>query len=451
MDRYPVNPVFSPLSEGRSMPYRPEIRVSVPGSKSLTNRALMLAALTGGNTSLTGIGLSDDSRHFIQCLRDLGFTVTLEEAVQKITITGQNGQIPQRNVSLDVGSAGTAARFLTAMLGSSQGTWRLTSSEQMKRRPMEDFLRALMDIGCTFSFEEEEWHFPFTITSRGILKEEISVNIEKSSQFLSALLMACVLAEKEIKIRTAGRHGLTYVRMTEKLMRSFGCEVREILPVNTDADQGLRKAPDLSFAVTGGALPRSGSYRIEPDVSAACYFYAMAAISGSTVLVEGVHSDTLQGDIAFLKLLEEMGCSWAENPDGISLTGPADGQLHGVSADLSAYSDQALTLAAIAPFADSPVTITGISHIRGQECDRIDAILENLKRMGIRAECSPQDEITIYPGRPQPALIETCQDHRVSMSFALTGLRTPGIIIKDPLCCRKTFENYYTILDQITR
>ena len=176
----------------------------------------------------------------------------------------------------------------------------------------------------------------------------------------------------------------------------------------------------------------------------------MAAISGGSVLVEGVHTDTLQGDIAFLSLLEEMGCTREELPEGICLTGPKGGKLRGVSADLSSFSDQALTLAAIAPFADSPVTITGISHIRGQECDRIMAILENLRRMGIHAVCTPDDTITIQPGSPSPALIETFGDHRVAMSFALTGLRAPGITIKDPLCCRKTFEQYFNILDGIT-
>ena len=446
MDTYTVTPIFYHLSQKAPRLPAFDLRICVPGSKSLTNRALMLAALADGDTTLQGIGLSDDSRHFIQCLIDLGFTAALDEEMQQITISGQNGQIPKQNVSIDVGSAGTAARFLTAMLGCCRGSRRLTSSEQMKKRPMEDLLRVLTDAGCSFSFEEEDWHFPFTITSRGIKRKELSVNIEKSSQFLSALLMACVLAENDIRIRTEGRHGLAYVRMTEKLMKTFGCEVEEIQkPKDNPEDQ-----EDLLFLVKGKRLPRKGIFRIEPDISAACYFYAMSAISGGSVLVEGVRSDTLQGDIAFLRVLEEMGCSRQELPEGIRLTGPAGGQLRGVSADLSAFSDQALTLAAIAPFADSPVTITGIRHIRGQECDRIRAIMENLRRMGIRAVCSGQDDITIYPGQPQPAQIETFRDHRVAMSFALTGLRSPGIVIRDPLCCRKTFENYFTILDKIT-
>ncbi len=429
---YKVRPAFAPGNPA------PDLRVYVPGSKSITNRALLLAALSDGTreTKLDDILLSDDSRHFISCLRNLGFMVFLQEDLHRIRITGCDGHLPQANGEIYVGSAGTAARFLTAMLGLAGGSYRLDASAQMRRRPMEPLLTALESLGCRVSYEEEEGHFPFTLSSEGLTGKEVTVNIDDSSQFLSALMMASVLTHQDFTIHITGCHGFSYVEMTAEMMRRFGAQV-----IRED---------ERTFRIPAFDSYRSGSYVIEPDVSAACYFYAMAAISGGRTLVYGVHRDSLQGDIAFLDLLCRMGCTYEDTQDGIVLTGPEGGRLHGTCADMHAFSDQALTLAAIAPFADSPVTIHGISHIRLQECDRIHAILENLHRMGIKAECSEEDVLTIFPGAPESAEIETFSDHRVAMSFAVTGLRAPGITILDPLCCRKTFEGYFDILNQIS-
>jgi len=436
MESYQVRPVFCPSSDDYIGPAF-ELKTSVPGSKSITNRALMLAALSDGETVLEGILLSDDSRHFIQCLTDLGFSLKLDEAARRISIRGTGGRIPLDNVGINVGSAGTAARFLTAMLGCSKGTWHLDASEQMKRRPMAPLLKALGELGCGFDFEEKEWAFPFTVHANGIQSGEVCIDIEGSSQYLSALLMSAAAVGHSLTIHTSGLHGLSYVKMTLKLMESFGAKVA----------QGTPGAHD--FTVNGASQPRCGTYSIEADVSAASYFYAMAAISGGKVLVRNIHPDSVQGDIAFIDLLVKMGCHAEETAEGISLSGPENGCLCGIDADMGSFSDQALTLAAIAPFADSPVTIRGISHIRLQECDRIQAILVNMERMGIHAGCSASDEITIMPGMPKGALIKTFGDHRVAMSFALTGLRAPGIIIEDPQCCRKTFAEYFDMLDEI--
>ena len=192
----------------------------------------------------------------------------------------------------------------------------------------------------------------------------------------------------------------------------------------------------------------SREYQIEPDVSAASYFYAMGPVLGVPAKVLHVHWNSLQGDTAFLHVLEQMGCKASEDGDGILLLPPEKGQLSGGVFDLSTFSDQTLTLAAIAGFASEPVTITGISHIRYQECDRIQAILVNLKNIGITCEEAEEGGIRIYPGHPHAGRIQTFEDHRVAMSFAIPGLVTPGILIENPACCRKTFENYFEILDE---
>ena len=203
-----------------------------------------------------------------------------------------------------------------------------------------------------------------------------------------------------------------------------------------------------SYTVAAGSCYENpdGEYAIEPDVSAACYFYAAAALTGSRICVKGIHRDLMQGDLAFLDVLERMGATVSESPDGIILEGAPDGTLHGITVDMNHFSDQALTLAAIAPFADSPVTITGIAHIRGQESDRIQAMEENLDAAGIRTETT-NDSITIFPGQPHGCRMKTYQDHRVAMAFSLPGLLVPGVIIDDPGCCKKTFPEYFDVID----
>lgn len=412
------------------------VSVTVPGSKSITNRALLLAMLADGRSRLTGALFSDDSRHLIKCLQELGISTSADENNKTITVEGLGGKLPKREASLYVGSAGTAARFLSACLGVLEGTFHMDASAQMRKRPMAPLLASLAELGCEISFEEKEGCFPFTLKGHGFGKQEIRINIDASSQFLSALLIAAVLSPKDFTIETEGTHGMTYIEMTRKMMSQFG--VRS------------EKKADKFFTIPAGQTYRAGDYPIEPDVSAACYFYALAAILGCAVTVKGVFKDSLQGDVAFLSILENMGCSLSEASEGLCVTGPANGILKGVEADMSACSDQAITLAAIAPFADSPVTITGIGHIRHQESDRIAAIAENLNTMGIQC-IEKEDGLTVFPGNPRPALIKTYDDHRLAMGFALTGLRAEGIMIEDPLCCRKTFENYFEVLEGVMR
>ena len=428
MDRYDVKPIF--LHGGGDF----LLDTAAPGSKSITNRALMLAALADGESTLEGVLFSDDSRHFLQCLEDLGFALEIDEAACRVKVTGCGGRIPRDGVSIDVGSAGTCARFLTAMLGLSRGRWHLDASPQMKRRPMAPLLNTLISLGCAVTYDEKEGFFPFTLTGAGISSAETTVDIGDSSQFLSALLMAGVLADHDFTIHITGDHGLSYIRMTMQMMRQFGAEVRT--------------QDGRSYRIAGRSRYSARRYQIEPDMSAAAYFYGMAAISGGSTLVRHIHRDSLQGDIRLLDTLEAMGCRVEETPEGIRLTGPAGGRLHGMTIDMGSFSDQALTIAALAPFADGDVRICNVGHIRLQECDRMAAIVSNLARMGITAGMTDSD-ILIHPGQPQPAEVETYNDHRVAMAFSLTGLKAPGITILDPLCCRKTFEDYFERLEDI--
>lgn len=420
-----------PCLSGRELSQK-NITVSVPGSKSITNRALLLAMLADGESVLTGALFSDDSRHFLNCLHTLGFETTVSEAESRITVKGLAGKLPCAESSLYVGSAGTAARFLTACLGVSQGIFHMDASEQMRKRPMAPLLDALKELGCEISFSEKEGFFPFTLKGHGFHKNHICIDIGASSQFLSALLIASCLSDRDMEIQVAGSHGMSYIDITCKMMEQFGVH--------------FSRTPEDAFRISAGQHYHALSYAIEPDVSAAAYFYALGAILGISVTVNGVFPNSLQGDVQFLYILEQMGCSVKETPEGLCLSGPKEGKLHGITVDMSACSDQAITLAAIAPYADAPTTITGIGHIRHQESDRISAIAENLQSMGVT--CTERENgLTIYPAQPHPALIHTHDDHRLAMGFSLTGLLAEGIVIENPLCCKKTFEHYFEVLE----
>lgn len=430
------------------------LTVSVPGSKSITNRALLLATLAEGRSILRGALFSDDSRHFLKCVQDLGFETEVDEAEKNIVVYGHGGEVPLKEASQYVGSAGTAARFLTAYLGICEGVYHMDASEQMRKRPMAPLLQCLKELGCEIVYPTDlqkdtsdmditdsskdvssrQGHFPFTLHSHGFMKNDIVVNIDHSSQFLSALMIVSCLCKEDFTINIEGSHGMSYIEMTRKMMAQFGVETTQ--------------PKSHRFVTRKGQTYQARDYQIEPDVSAACYFYAMSPLLGIPVMIRHVHQDSLQGDVAFLHILEQMGCIATDSPEGILIMPPADGIYHGITVDMSACSDQAITLAALAVYADAPTTITGIGHIRFQESDRISAIVTELTKMGIR--CKETDtSVTIYPGTPSPSLVETYDDHRMAMGFSLIGLRSPGIVIHDPDCCRKTFENYFEVLDDV--
>ena len=419
------------MYEVKSVEQPHDIETSVPGSKSITNRALLIAALAEGTSVLHGVLLSDDSRHFMQALYDLGFPIHVDEEEETVTIEGFGGEIPNEEADVYVGSAGTAARFLTAFLGLSKGKYRMDASEQMKKRPMKELLVALEDMGSQIEYEEEEYCFPFTIGNFECKKNKITIDVEKSSQFLSALLISSVLLPQNFMIKMTGSHGMAYVSMTMRMMQQFGVHIER-----TITGSYRRKNENIYEA---------REYVIEPDVSAACYFYALSPLLHVKVKVKDVHMDCLQGDIKFLKVLVRMGCKIEDEEDGVLMLPPKDKFLGG-SFDLSSFSDQALTLAAIAPFAKSKVCIMNIGHIRYQECNRIEAIVQNLAKMGIAA-IEQKDNVFILPGTPTACEVETFDDHRVAMAFSLIGTMVEGIKIQNPSCTKKTFEKYFEVLE----
>ena len=432
------------------------LKTAVPGSKSITNRALLLATLASGTSTLRGPLFSDDSGHFLQCVKDLGFETSVDKTSRTITVTGCGGTVPKKEADQYVGSAGTAARFLTAYLGISDGIYHMDASEQMRKRPMAPLLDSLKELGCEVVYDDVslEGHFPFTLKSHGFLKDRISVNIDSSSQFMSALLISSCLSKEDFTVYMEGSHGMAYIDMTVKMMEQFGVHTEPLYyctgnSKNHSCSGCVNSTIPMGYRTAAGQTYNALDYQIEPDISAACYFYAMSPLLGIPVQVEHVHFNSLQGDVAFIRILEKMGCSASEREEGILLEPPADGIFHGITADMSACSDQAITLAAIAPFADSPTTITGIGHIRFQESDRITAIVTELRKMGIRCENS-EGSITIYPGQPDASYVDTYDDHRMAMGFALTGLRAEGIVINNPQCCSKTFVEYFDVLDKVT-
>lgn len=434
MDEYRVRCIFDKIDRNKT------IRVKVPGSKSITNRALLIAALAEGETILKGALFSNDAKNMLACLGTLGIKMEIDEENETITVQGCGGRLPVREASVNVGSAGTAARFLTALLAFSAGVYHLDASEQMKKRPMKPLLDALIKLGALISYDEAEGHFPFTIDSRAVKGGEISLDTGISSQFLSAVVMTGFLLPDGLKVNIAGgRESLPYVDMTARVMESF-----EMKP-DVVCDNGV-----VSYILSGGRAYKGRKYEIEPDVSAACYFYAAAEILGCRAQVKNVHLDSIQGDIEFVKLLTKMGAKLEEEVDGIVLSGAKDGCYEGIEANLNSFSDQSLTLAAVSSFAKSPTKITGIAHIRMQESDRLLAIKNELEKLGIRAVMG-DGEISIFPKAmdENEVYIETYDDHRVAMAFALVGLRRGGVVIKNPGCSAKTFKDYFKVLDEI--
>lgn len=425
MERYHV-----PIAKKRP------VLVTVPGSKSITNRALLLAAISDGPCLLKGVLFSDDSRALLNCLKNLGFQLKIDEENKEVWIHGEGGNIPNPAASVHVGSAGTAARFLTVFLAFAGGDYQMEASEQMCKRPMEPLLSILQEAGATITYQGEPGHFPFRISTKGLHLSEVTVDTTISSQFASAFLMAGTLLPNGLMVRMEGsRSEGSYIKITKNMMRQFGLVFQE---------------KENCCVIPQGQKSKLKEYLIEPDLSGACYFYAMAPLLGIDVTVKGVFFKSMQGDIRFLDILERMGCILKETEEGICVKGSHLTEYPGVTVDMKEFSDQTMTLAAIAPFAQSDTWITNIGHIRYQESDRIRAICTELQRMGIVCEENQEhDGIHICPGEVKNSEVETYEDHRMAMAFTLIGLKTGKITIKNPLCCRKTFENYFQLIEDI--
>ena len=423
------------MSQAIEMTPRGPVRGTIrpPGSKSLTNRALVCAALARGRSILTGALDSEDTRVMIDSLNRLGIPVRPDWSRATLTIDGAGGQIPVADAELFLANSGTSIRFLTALVTLGQGRYRLDGVPRMRQRPIADLLEALQQWGADVQSERGDGCPPVIVQAGGLPGGPCGVRGDISSQFLSGLLLAAPCAQAGGQVSVAGPLvSQPYVRMTLAVMRAFG--------VPTTA------AADLShFQVPACGHYQPVRYEVEPDASAASYFWAAAAISGGQVTVQGLSFQALQGDVAFCNCLARMGCHVTEAPDGLCVAGRAR---QGIDVKMNAISDTVQTLAAVALFADSPTTISGVGHIRHKETDRIGDLARELRKLGATVEEST-DGLRIIPGPLHGARLATYQDHRMAMSLALVGLRTPGVWIEDPACTAKTYPRFFDDLARL--
>ena len=417
-----ITPISHPLSA----------TVRVPGSKSLTNRALLIASLANGKTRLTNALFSDDSRYFAKALQTLGFEVRMDEVKHEMTVTGLGGKIPVDKAELFIGNAGTAARFLSAFLTLGNGEYILDGEPRMRERPIGDLVKALAELGA--KLETTNNCPPVKIYASGLPGGKTQIAGDISSQFLSALLMVAPYAQYPIEITLSTElNSKPYVDMTIAIMQDFGVKVKR------DEYQ--------SFRVPITNYESRITYLIESDVSAASYFFAAPAICGGTIRVENISRNSKQGDIEFLDVLKQIGCQIMEGGNYIEVTGAES--LIGIDIDMRDIPDTAQTLAAIAPFASSPTRIRGIASARVKETDRVSATCTELKRLGVQVE-EHEDGMIIYPCQTfKPANIQTYNDHRMAMAFSLIGLRKKGVTIENPSCVSKTFPNYFEVLETL--
>ncbi len=407
--------------------------VQVPGSKSLTNRALLVAALADGRSTIKNPLLSDDSYWLMDALVRLGFSVEADRAGGFATIRGRAGIIPERDVDLYVGNAGTVARFLPPALALGEGPYRVDGVPRMRERPVGDLVEAMRRLGAGVEYGGEEGKFPLILDGGGLQGGVARVKGSKSSQFLSGLLMAAPYAEEKVVLEVEGELvSRPYVGITLGVMKSFG------IVAEADREHGR-------YSVSPG-IYRSREYEVEPDASGASYFMAAAAVTGGRVRIPGLGSASPQGDLRFAGVLGEMGCEGEVGEDHVEVRGPE--RLRGVEVDMNAFSDTMITLCAIAPFASTPTVIRNVEHTRYQETDRISAVSTELRRLGISVQ-ERRDGMSITPGAVSPALVETYGDHRMAMAFAVTGLLAPGIRIRNPGCVTKTFPNYFERLESL--
>lgn len=421
--------------------------VRLPGSKSLTNRLLMCAALADGRSLLHGAAAADDVRRMIAALRRLGVSVAEETAGSRLSIDGCRGQLPATEADLDVGHAGTAMRFLTALCSLGHGAYRIDGSARMRERPIGDLVDALRTLGAAIGYEGREGLPPVLVRGGGLRGGSVSFSNVVSSQFVSALLMAAPYAGGDVLIEIRGKvSSAPYLAMTLDVMRRMGAEaLSDSTADGAPADDGAR------FIVPAPQRYRATSIDVEPDASGASYFWAAAAVSGGRVLVHGLHDTSVQGDVRFVHVLEQMGCRVEREPEGIAVLGPGPGGLRGVDVDLNAMPDVVQTLAAVALFARGPTTIRNVANLRVKETDRLAALERELTRLGAEIALAP-DGLTIRPpATPRPAALDTHDDHRMAMSLSVAGLACEGVVIRDAGVVSKSLPEFFSLLNGFGR
>jgi 3-phosphoshikimate 1-carboxyvinyltransferase len=430
--------------------------ISLPGSKSITNRALLLAALSDRRgVKLTGALFSEDTEIMAEALRKLGFNLTADSTRNEIVVDGLGGTIPAEQADLHVGLAGTAARFLTALCAAARsGVFRLDGVPQMRKRPMKPLLDALRALGADIRCPGQEGFFPLEIRARGLAGGTVEIDASESSQLLSALLMVAPLAQSAVRVKLRGAVRRSYVEMSARMMQAFEPSRHNL----------VSEAATGEFVIEARAKPYapSGGYAIEPDASAASYYLALPLVTGGRLTLLGAQDPRsgfqLQGDTKFVDVVRQVGATVTAGPDGLAVDFERGSPRAAVQRNFNDISDTFLTLAAIAPLLQGTTTITGIAHTRKQETDRVAGMARELSRLGqIVKEHEDGDGLTITPQPLRSGVeIETYGDHRFAMSFGILGCHPlqdgqAWLKVKNPGCCAKTFPHFFQLLEELRK
>jgi len=404
--------------------------VSVPGSKSYTHRMLIAAALSDGRCNIKNYLRSEDTLLTLSCLRQIG--TEIREETGHVNIQGAGGKFKPADHPIDLGNSGTSMRLLTAVVALGQGPYKLTGTGRMRQRPIQDLLDSLIQMGIDARSLNNDGCPPVEVSGTKIKGGKINIDCRISSQFLSAVLLIAPFAEEPVEINvTGGPVSKPYIDMTLDVMQSFGLNVN--------------RCGYSQFEITNGQKYQAGDYAVVPDYSQAGYFWAAAAITGRSIKVKYTSKDTRQGDVRFAECLKMMGCDVRYDKDGIQVSGRP---LTAISVDMADMPDMVPTLAVVAAFAEGTTVIENVAHLKAKESDRLSVVAEELSKMGIEAECS-NTGLIIKGGKPKGAVIDTYHDHRIAMSFALAGLKTPGTRIKDEMCVKKSFPNFWEVFEQL--
>ena len=407
-----------------------DCRISVPGSKSYTHRMLIAAALARGVSTLKNALISEDTQFTVDALRQMGIQIEVNRT--DVRVYGKAGRLKSCDAPIFLGNSGTSMRLLTALAALGKGTYTLTGAARMQMRPIEDLLKALQEMGVRAQALNGSGCPPIAVTGGTISADKVRINCQKSSQYLSALLLTAPCTQNGLEIHvTGGPVSRPYVELTIELIKRFGIRFER---------EGYRK-----FKVPGGQLYQAGSYWVEPDCSQAAYFWGAAAVTGAQIKVMGVSADSVQGDVRFVDLLEEMGCRISRESDGICVAG---GPLRAIEADMADMPDQVPTLAVVAAFARGISVIKNVAHLKSKESDRLTATVAELKKMGIGAACT-DNGLVVWGGRPKGSVIDTYNDHRIAMSFAIAGLAVPGVCIRDEDCVVKSFPAFWRVFEEL--
>jgi 3-phosphoshikimate 1-carboxyvinyltransferase len=407
-----------------------DAEVTILGSKSYTHRALILSSLADGESVLINALRCEDTEHTVQALTRFGVAALWES--DGVRVQGRGGEFKATDDGIDVGHSGTSMRFLTALAALKKGTTLLDGSERMRKRPMGELLNGLGELGVKAYSQKADGCPPVIVESQGLKGGTTRIKGKESSQFLSGLLMVAPYALRDVHIEVIGSlSSKPYVEITRDVMSAFGVEIQ---------NQGYR-----SFFVKAGQRYLPQEYRIEGDASNASYFFSAAAVCRRRIKVRNLNPATIQGDIGFLEILERMGCRVTRGSDWIEVMGE---ELHGVEVDMNEMPDLVPTLAVTAAFARGKTLIQNIGHLRFKESDRIHALAAELSKMGIQAK-EREDGLEIEGGKPHAAEIETYEDHRMAMSFAIAGLAVAGIKIKGERCVVKSFPGFWKTLERL--